>query len=126
MRLLRTIGGTPEIALGDDAQRKLVTEAYRFLLAGGTVTLGEWADLEPCEREALAEAGLLVRRETAAAIGLASRSEEVAVNLASDGGELAKAYAERKRRAALEASAERALGGQKVFTGAPHVNGVNR
>jgi hypothetical protein len=63
----------------------LTDEAERFLRAGGTVSLVEWAALEEKSRDALAEAGDRIRFATAALIGAASISGDYASAIAEGG-----------------------------------------
>lgn len=89
MSLLRAINLPP---LEDDGQREaarpLVAQVARaFLQGGGTVTLTEWAALDPVEQEELAEAGRVLRIEQAARFGEAMLHGPAAVRAEIDGGE---------------------------------------
>lgn len=97
---------------------RLVAEAIAFRRAGGVVSLGDWRDLEQCERDALVEAYRVVESERAAAIGMASWGPEAAAAVAApaDGGEAQKGMAMDR---ALKAVVSRAQAGSVPAEGQP-------
>lgn len=78
---------------GDGPPTDRLGMARMFLLGGGQLTGAEWLALDIEERATLVYAGDALRRELAAMIGNAVRSERAAAEIASlsDGGAQAEA-----------------------------------
>lgn len=88
----------------DKALPLLTRQAERFLRAGGSLTLQDWALLDPLSRVAFEAAGCRVRAELAARTGLAAQSLGGALEVLSDadGGDA-------KARVACDLAAAKAL-----------------
>lgn len=106
MWLMESAGIARVERLSDDALAVLVDEAMAFLQGGGVVTPLEWQSSRPETKQALTEAGRLLRIE--AAVTAATCGED-AINAAAvyaevDGGEmfLAQACSRAADKAALK------------------------
>ena len=78
-----------QIQADEKSMAALLAAAERYLRAGGTITVEEWADFLPCEQGALVEAQKKIDAERCAMTGLASMSMEgaLAVFSGADGGD---------------------------------------
>lgn len=104
--LLKALGITAEAELSEEIRDAMADEAENFLLAGGSLTLGEWALLSASTREALTEGGRRLEVARALRIGLAAAGQVADVLSEVDGGE-------QQRRAAIDLALARVAARRK-------------
>ena len=104
--LLQAIGVSAGFDLPEEVEALLDDEAERFLLAGGVVSLSEWALMSESSRQALGSAGSRLRVIDALRMSAALRGDVPAVLAEIDGGECAREAALSRAAASIAAKNE--------------------